>query len=179
MISGEGVTPDTGQWPPGSGGWSVSPAEINQGSVGTNQRPVCGPAANQRPGINHWSCEYLWRRSFTPSKDTVGVFGILSLKLNKILILHGSRLWKGWRDFSLMKTSQSTILGGAEFMIIFFWQRLNSNIFRESPNIHSVFGLRHLDYGWSVWIFPLLLSVYSLFSDSKYSRCWRPSDIRW
>ena len=29
---------------------------------------------------------------FLPFKDTVGVFGILSLKLNKILILHGSRL---------------------------------------------------------------------------------------
>ena len=63
-----GVTPDTGQWPPGSGGWSVSPGEINQGSVGTNQRPVYGPAANQRPGINHSSCEYLWRRSFYPSR---------------------------------------------------------------------------------------------------------------
>ena len=73
----------------------------------TNQRTAWSAMTNQRKGINHRSCEYLWWRSFYPPRTRLGY--ILSLKLNKILILHGSKLWKGWRDLSLMKTSQSTI----------------------------------------------------------------------
>lgn len=116
MISGVRVTCDTGQWPvttrePGLVS-SVTSREINQARPGVSgdQSEASMETRDQSEGGN--KSPKLRRPSiyggdlFTFQGQS---WGILSLKLNKILILHGSNLWKGWRDFSLMKTSQSSI----------------------------------------------------------------------
>ena len=143
--------------------------------MGANQRPAWRAVTNQRAGINHSEAPSIYGGDlFTFQGHSWG--GILSLKLNKILILHGSNLWKGWRDFSLMKTSQSSI-GRSRLYDHLLLTKIK---FKYFPRV-TKYSFRIWFATSRLWVICVNIPSRLCLSlcpgpGSKYSGCWRPSD---
>ena len=63
-----GVTPDTGQWPPGTGGWSVSPSGVS----GDQSEASIRASGQSEAGDKSLELRVFMAEIFLPFKDTVG-----------------------------------------------------------------------------------------------------------